>query len=30
MRITKFGHSCLLVEENDVRVLIDPGAFSND
>jgi L-ascorbate metabolism protein UlaG (beta-lactamase superfamily) len=29
MRITKFGHSCLLVEENNVRVLIDPGAFSN-
>ena len=25
MLITKFGHACLLVEENRVRVLIDPG-----
>ena len=29
MRITKFGHACLLVEEGDARVLIDPGAFSS-
>lgn len=28
MRITKFGHSCLLVEEEGARLLIDPGAFS--
>ena len=28
MKITKFGHSCLLIEEGSVRVLIDPGAFS--
>ena len=28
MRITKFGHSCLLVEEADARILIDPGAWS--
>ena len=28
MRLTKFGHSCLLVEENGARVLLDPGSFS--
>jgi L-ascorbate metabolism protein UlaG (beta-lactamase superfamily) len=28
MRVTKFGHSCLLVEEGGARVLLDPGAFS--
>ncbi len=28
MRITKFGHSCLLVEEVGVRILIDPGIWS--
>lgn len=28
MHITKFGHSCLLVEEKRVRVLIDPGGYS--
>lgn len=28
MRITKFGHCCLLVEEKDVRLLFDPGNFS--
>jgi L-ascorbate metabolism protein UlaG (beta-lactamase superfamily) len=28
MRLTKFGHSCLLVEEGRARVLIDPGSFS--
>lgn len=27
MRITHLGHSCLLVEMADTRVLIDPGAF---
>ena len=29
MRITKYGHSCLLVEEGEARILIDPGAFSS-
>jgi L-ascorbate metabolism protein UlaG (beta-lactamase superfamily) len=28
VRVQKFGHSCLLVEEGDARVLIDPGTFS--
>ncbi|MBP6859582.1 MAG: MBL fold metallo-hydrolase [Candidatus Magasanikbacteria bacterium] len=28
MRITKFGHSCLLVEEASARILIDPGIWS--
>jgi len=29
MRLTKFGHSCLLVEEGGARVLLDPGLFSD-
>jgi L-ascorbate metabolism protein UlaG (beta-lactamase superfamily) len=28
VRLTKFGHSCLLVEEAAARVLLDPGSFS--
>ncbi len=28
MRITKFGHSCLLIEESGARILTDPGVFS--
>jgi L-ascorbate metabolism protein UlaG (beta-lactamase superfamily) len=28
VRLTKFGHSCLLVEEAGARVLLDPGSFS--
>lgn len=28
MKITKFGHSCLLVEEGEVRILLDPGSYS--
>lgn len=28
MRLTKFGHSCLLIEEGPDRILIDPGSFS--
>lgn len=28
MKITKFVHSCLLVEDQDKTVLIDPGDFS--
>lgn len=30
MKITKIGHCCLLIEENGVRLLTDPGAFSSD
>lgn len=29
MKITKFGHSCLLIEEQGVRILLDPGDFSS-
>ncbi len=28
MRLTKFGHSCLLVEDGGARMLLDPGSFS--
>lgn len=28
MRVRKFGHACLLVEEADTQILVDPGAFS--
>jgi L-ascorbate metabolism protein UlaG (beta-lactamase superfamily) len=28
MKITKFGHSCVLIEENGVRILTDPGKYS--
>ena len=28
MKITKFGQSCLLIVENDVRIIMDPGSFS--
>lgn len=28
MRLTHFGHSCVLVETGDAQLLIDPGAFS--
>lgn len=28
MKITKYIHSCLLVEENNKTILIDPGSFS--
>jgi L-ascorbate metabolism protein UlaG (beta-lactamase superfamily) len=28
MKITKYGHACLLVEDGQARILIDPGAFS--
>jgi L-ascorbate metabolism protein UlaG (beta-lactamase superfamily) len=28
VRLAKFGHSCLLVEEGRARVLLDPGSFS--
>ncbi len=29
MRLTKFGHSCLLVEEQETRMLLDPGTLSD-
>jgi L-ascorbate metabolism protein UlaG (beta-lactamase superfamily) len=28
MRLTKYGHSCLLVEEGTARMLLDPGTLS--
>lgn len=28
MKITRFGHACLLVETDGARILIDPGVFS--
>lgn len=28
MKITKFVHSCLLIEESDKKILIDPGNYS--
>ncbi len=28
MKITKFGHCCLLIEENGLRILTDPGMFT--
>lgn len=28
MKLTKFGHSCLLIEEGTDRILVDPGTFS--
>jgi L-ascorbate metabolism protein UlaG (beta-lactamase superfamily) len=29
MRLTKFEHACLLIEDADARILIDPGAYSH-
>jgi L-ascorbate metabolism protein UlaG (beta-lactamase superfamily) len=29
MKISKFGHACLLIEVGEARILIDPGAFSS-
>lgn len=28
MRVTKFVHSCLLIEHENTRILVDPGSFS--
>ena len=28
MKITKFGHCCLLIEEGDLRLLTDPGDYN--
>ncbi len=30
MTITKFGHSCLLIEEGGARILLDPGTFTTE
>src|SRR3989344_7684313 len=29
MKITRFGHSCMLIEEGEARILIDPGVWSH-
>lgn len=29
MKITKFGHCCLLIEQKELRILTDPGAYSD-
>lgn len=29
MKITKYGHCCLLIEEKGVRILTDPGTYSD-
>ncbi|MFD6860131.1 MBL fold metallo-hydrolase [Rhodococcus sp. NPDC060090] len=29
MRLTHFGHSCILLEHNDTTILFDPGNFSH-
>lgn len=28
MKITKFGHACLLIEQDDTHLMIDPGSFT--
>ncbi len=28
MKITKLGHCCLLIEENNLKILTDPGSFT--
>src|SRR3989344_9659424 len=28
MKITKYGHCCLLIEVNEKKLLIDPGSYS--
>lgn len=30
MKLTKYHHSCLLLEDNDKTILIDPGNYSHD
>ena len=30
VRIRKLKHSCLVIEEGDAKVLIDPGTYSDD
>lgn len=29
MKLTKYGHACLLLEKDDSRLLIDPGSFTD-
>lgn len=28
MKITKYGHACVLVEQDEVKILVDPGEWS--
>jgi len=30
MKVTKFGHCCMLIEDKNVRILTDPGTFSTE
>ena len=30
MKITKYGHCCLLIEEKGLRILTDPGTFTTE
>jgi L-ascorbate metabolism protein UlaG (beta-lactamase superfamily) len=30
MKVTKYGHCCLLIEEKDLRILTDPGSFTTE
>lgn len=30
MKITKFGHCCMLIEENGIRILTDPGSYTTE
>jgi L-ascorbate metabolism protein UlaG (beta-lactamase superfamily) len=30
MLVRKLGHACLLIEQDDARLLLDPGIFSSD
>ena len=29
MKITKFGHCCLLIEEGEAQILTDPGNYND-
>ncbi len=29
MRLTKYEHSCVLIDDGDARILIDPGSYSS-
>lgn len=30
MKLTKFGHACVLIAEKDTKILFDPGIFTTD
>lgn len=30
MKLTKFGHCCILIEESGLRILTDPGSYTSD